>query len=135
MNLPDDYPTQVADFIGSVLSEVARQESDDIRGVLRAWPDLAEEHLMRLQPPPPRGVSEDGTALVFHPVIYLGDMRYVGTEYPGHLVPVDVTRTERTHQGEHFKVALVARSEMAKIPPEVATSTEVIDFGIGDDDE
>ena len=135
MSTPENYPAAIADFIHAAMVDIALRESDDIRAALATWPDLAEEHLMRVQPQQTNvRVSDDGQALEVAPVIYLGDKRYVGTAYPGHLVPVDVTRTERTHQGEHFTVALVARSEMAKIPPQVATGTEVIDFGIGDED-
>jgi hypothetical protein len=148
---PTSYPDAIAEYMDKMMTDLARAESVDILAALAAWSDIDgiddPANILRIKyendGPQVRVDRDDSvfaraTAPKVHlevpTLIVLADKRHAGTANTGHLVSVDWRRHERAYVGERFTVALMHRDEAAKIPREVRTRNDIIDFQPGMDD-
>lgn len=144
------YPDQVSEYVEKVMTDLAVAESKDIRAALAAWSDIPgiddPANILRIKYTTAGaevrldnegGVFARNTVPKVHlevpTLIVLADIRHAAN-YRDYPVSVDWRRHERVHKGERFTVALMHRDEAAKIPAEVRTATDIIDFQPGMDD-
>lgn len=136
------YGDAVAEYMERMMTDLARAESVDILAALASWSDIEgidnPANLLRIK------YAEDGpkvrvdrdeslfsraaapkVSLEVPRLIVLADIRHAAGD---RLEPVDWRQHERTYVGERYTVALLHRDEAAKIPREVRTTTEPIDF-------
>lgn len=130
------FPDDVSAYVEKIMVDLARAEENDIKAALAAWSDVDglgdPVNLLRIKyTNEPVGIRVDNDMSMFArqttpklklevpTLIVFADKRHTGTAWPGHHVPVDWRRHERTHTGERFTIALLHRDEAAKIPPGV----------------
>jgi hypothetical protein len=147
---PTSYPDAIAEYMEKMMTDLARAESVDILAALAAWSDIDgiddPANILRIKyendGPQVRVDRDDSvftraTAPKVHlevpTLIVLADIRHA-TGYRNYPVAVDWRRHERAYVGERFTVALMHRDETAKIPREVRTRNDIIDFQPGTDD-
>lgn len=145
-DLPNtSYPDAIAEYMHQMMTDLARAESVDILAALASWSDIDgiddPANILRIKyendGPQVRVDRDDNvfTAAATPPkvhlevptLIVLADIRHAAGGR-GHLEPVNWRRHERAYKGERFTVALMHRDEAAKIPREVRTTNEPIDF-------
>lgn len=143
-DLPNtSYPDAIAEYMHKMMTDYARAESVDILAALASWSDIEgiadPANILRIKyendGPQVRVDRDDNvfTAAASPPkvhlevptLIVLADIRHAAGD---RLEPVNWRRHERAYKGERFTVALLHRDEAAKIPREVRTTTEPIDF-------
>lgn len=138
------YPDAIAGYMEKMMTDLARAESVDILAALAAWSDIDgiddPANILRIKyenDGPQVRVDRDDSVFaratapkVFLEVptlIVLADIRHAAN-YRDYPVSVDWRRHERTYTGVKYTVALMHRDEAAKIPREVRTATEPINF-------
>lgn len=138
------YVDTIAEYTEKVMTDLAVAESRDILAALAAWSDIDgindPANILRIKyhndGPQVRldrdesvfaRASAPKVVLEVPTLIVLADIRHAAGGR-GQLEPVDWRRHERTYTGERYTVALMHRDEAAKIPREVRTGNDIIEF-------
>lgn len=136
------YVDAIAEHMEKIMTDLKLAESRDIRAALAAWSDIDgiddPANLIRIKHADDNvKVSAGSSGSLFErskstvhlevpKLIVIADKRHAANDRG--LVSVDWRRHERTYTGERYVVALLHRDEAAKIPREVRTTNEPIDF-------
>lgn len=142
-DLPHNYPDVIAEYMHNMMTDLARAESVDILAALAAWSDIDgiddPANILRIKyenDGPQVRVDRDNNAftrnvapkvhLEVPTLIVLADIRHAANDREP--VSVNWRRHERTYTGVKYTVALMHRDEAAKIPRQVRTATEPVNF-------
>lgn len=136
------YVDAIAEHMEKIMTDLALAESRDIRAALAAWSDIDgigdPANLIRISYDGDGiKVSAGSSGSLFErskstvhlevpKLIVIADIRHAANDRG--LVSVDWRRHERTYTGERYVVALLHRDEAAKIPADVHTATEPVNY-------
>lgn len=138
------YVDAIAEHMQKIMTDLALAESRDIRAALAAWSDIDgigdPANLIRISYDGDGikvGTGSSGSLferskstvhLEVPKLIVIADKRHAGRAYADAHPPVNWRRHERTYTGERYVVALLHRDEAAKIPADVHTATEPVNY-------
>lgn len=136
------YVDAIAEHMEKIMTDLKLAESRDIRAALAAWSDIPgiddPANLIRISYDGDGiKVSAGSSGSLFErskstvhlevpKLIVIADIRHAANDRG--LVSVDWRRHERTYTGERYVVALLHRDEAAKIPADVHTATEPVNY-------
>lgn len=136
------YVDAIAEHMEKIMTDLALAESRDIRAALAAWSDIPgiddPANLIRISYDGDGikvGTGSSGSLferskstvhLEVSKLIVIADKRHAANDRGP--MPVDWRRHERTYTGERYVVALLHRDEAAKIPADVHTATEPVNY-------
>lgn len=136
------YADAIADHMQKIMTDLALAESRDIRAALAAWSDIPgiddPANLIRISYDGDGikvGTGSNGSLferskptvhLEVPKLIVIADKRHAANDRGP--VSVDWRRHERTYTGERYIVALLHCDEAAKIPRQVHTATEPVNY-------
>lgn len=128
----------ISAYMETVMTNLARSEETDLRAALALWAGDIEgiddpDNIIRVRYPQdqPQVRTEQGGSLFTRSapkvhievprLIVLADKRhaglaYAGLDHNGYVQPVNWRLHERVYEGERYTVALLDRTETAKIP-------------------